>query len=199
MSAESSGGKNGGKGFLEKFAENEKYRRIIIVAGLVGIALIFLSGFLKGGDSGGGGTPAVSSQPTASAEQYADRLEQSLEQIISGIQGAGSAKVLVTLEQTVEYVYATEEKKSDQTTQDKSGTDSAKTETNDSDEKTYVIVRDADGSERAVPVTEVQPVVKGVVVVCDGGDNPTVQQNITNAVTTALHISSIRVCVIKAK
>lgn len=199
MSAESSGGKNGGKGFLEKLAENEKYRRIIIAAGLVGIALIFLSGLLKSGDSGGGGSPPVSSQPTATAEEYADRLEQNLEQILSSIQGAGNAKVLVTLEQTVEYVYATEEKKSNQTTQDKSGTDSQKTETNDSDETTYIVVRDADGSERALPVTEVQPVIKGVVVVCDGGDNPTVQQNITNAVTTALHVSSIRVCVIKAK
>lgn len=199
MSAESSGGKNGGKGFLEKLAENEKYRKVIIGVGLVGIGLIFLSGFLKSGNTGGGTAGTVSSQPAVTAEQYANRLEQSLEQILSGIQGAGNAKVLVTLEQTAEYVYATEEKKSNQAAQDKSGVDSQKTETNDSDEKTYIIVKDADGSERALPVTEVQPVVKGVVVVCDGGDNPTVQQNITSAVTTALHISSIQVCVIKAK
>lgn len=194
MSAEN----NGGKGFLEKLAENEKYRRIIIFAGLIGIALIFLSGFLKSGDKDSN-TEAVSSQPAATAEQYADRLKQDLEQILSNVQGAGNVQVLVTLEQTSEYVYATEEKKSNQTTEDKSGTESQKTETDDSEETTYIIVKDSDGSERALPVTEVQPVIKGVVVVCDGGDNPTVEQNITNAITTALHISSIQVCVIKAK
>lgn len=198
MSAESSGGKNGGNGFLAKLADNEKCRRIIIAAGLIGIALIFLSGFLKSGSSAQANASA-SSQKTVTAEQYADRLEGDLEQILSNIQGAGNAKVLVTLEQTTEYVYATEEKKSSRNTQDKSGSDSERTETNDSGETTYIVVRDADGSERALPVTEVQPVIKGVVVVCDGGDNPTVQQNITSAVTTALHISSIQVCVIKAK
>ena len=47
-------------------------------------------------------------------------------------------------------------------------------------------------------MTEVQPVVKGVVVVCDGGDDPVVQQRVIDAVTTALDITSVRVCVVKA-
>lgn len=60
-------------------------------------------------------------------------------------------------------------------------------------------MKGSDGSEQALAVTEIQPVVKGVVVVCDGGGNPAVQQSVTEAVTTALDISSVRVCVIKAK
>ena len=36
--------------------------------------------------------------------------------------------------------------------------------------------------------------VKGVVVVCSGADNPVVQQNIIDAVTTALDITSVKVC-----
>ena len=40
--------------------------------------------------------------------------------------------------------------------------------------------------------------VKGVVVVCEGGDLPQVQQRIIEAVTTALNISSKRVCVTKS-
>ena len=46
---------------------------------------------------------------------------------------------------------------------------------------------------------EVEPVVKGVIIVCQGGNNPTVQQNIINAVTTALDISSARVCVVQGQ
>ena len=60
-------------------------------------------------------------------------------------------------------------------------------------------MKDADGAQKALKVTEVQPIIKGVVVVCDGGDDPTVQQNVVSAVTTALDITSVRVCVIKAK
>lgn len=39
---------------------------------------------------------------------------------------------------------------------------------------------------------------EGVVVVCEGGDLPQVQQRIIEAVTTALNISSKRVCVTKS-
>lgn len=46
-------------------------------------------------------------------------------------------------------------------------------------------------------VTELQPTVKGVVIVCEGGDQPLVQQRVTDAVTIALNISSKRVCVTK--
>ena len=41
-------------------------------------------------------------------------------------------------------------------------------------------------------------VVKGVVVVCQGGDNAAVSQRIVDAITTALNISSKRVCVTKS-
>ena len=40
--------------------------------------------------------------------------------------------------------------------------------------------------------------VKGVVVVCQGGDNAAVSQRIVDAITTALNISSKRVCVTKS-
>ncbi len=188
--------KEGKETLFDRLAGNEAYRKIIIAACVVGIALIFLSGYFK--------KDAASTQPTASqsvitAEQYASQLENSLADMVTRIQGAGTAKVLVTLERSTQYVYATEEKKSTQTNEDKSDGSTTKNEANDSTETNYILVKDADGAQKAIAVTEVQPIIKGVVVVCDGGDNPAVQQNIINAVTTALDITSVRVCVIKAK
>jgi stage III sporulation protein AG len=106
---------------------------------------------------------------------------------------------MVTLEQTTRDVYATQKKTSNQETSESGESGTGKQEKNDSDETTYLLVKDENGSEKTVQVTEIQPVVKGVVVVCDGGGTPKVQQDITDAVTTALHITSVRVCVIKAK
>jgi stage III sporulation protein AG len=189
--------KKGKESIIEKLINNETYRKFIIIAVLVAIALIFLSGFFKNDNTST--AKATAPQNVVTSEQYAENLEKSLTDIVTRIQGAGAAKVLVTLERSTEYVYATEEKRSNQTTEDKSGGSATKNEANNDTEIKYILVKDADGAQKVVPVTEVQPVIKGVVVVCDGGDNPTVQQNIITAVTTALDITSVRVCVIKAK
>ena len=169
------------KSWFEKFAENETCRKWVVIAGVAGIALIFLSGLFSPGKEE---TQEASSQPAAqSAQAYTQELEQSLAELVTNIQGAGNAKVMVTVERSAEQVYAQEEKRSTQTTEDRGSNNS--TETN------YILVKDADGSQRALAVTEVQPVVKGVVVLCDGGD-------VIDAVTTALDITSVRVCVVKA-
>ena len=106
------------------------------------------------------------------------------------MEGAGDAQVLVTLDRSSEQIYATEERSS------------ARTESTGSDgesETTYFSVRGSDGSEQALPLTELQPVIRGVVVVCPGGGDPAVAERITQAVTTALDISSARVCVVQSK
>lgn len=196
MKAEEKEGKAPKNGLINLLTENDNYRKIIISAGLIGIALIFLSGFLNGGDNTS--QSSTTSKASFTAEEYETRLENNLTNLITKIQGVGNASVMVTLEQTKQSVYAKEEKVSGQTTKDQSD-GSTRDEKDNSNETNYILVRGSDGSEQALSVTEIQPVVKGVVVVCDGGNTPTVQQNVIDAVTTALDISSVRVCVIKAK
>lgn len=43
----------------------------------------------------------------------------------------------------------------------------------------------------------ITPVVRGVVIVCDGGDDPVVINRVMSAVTKSLDISSNKVCVTK--
>jgi stage III sporulation protein AG len=183
-------------GLMCLLAENDRCRKIILGAGLIGIALIFLSGFLTNGDK----TERKNdpSEKEFTAQEYEAHLETKLTDLITKIQGVGNASVMVTLEQTKQSVYAKEEKASGQTTKDQSD-GSTRNEKDQSNETNFTLVKGADGSEQALAVTEIQPVVKGVVVVCDGAGNPAVQQNVIDAVTTALDISSVRVCVIKAK
>ena len=47
-------------------------------------------------------------------------------------------------------------------------------------------------------VTEVLPKVRGVVVVCDGGNDPSVCERVSEVITTALNIPKRRVCVTKS-
>ena len=181
------------KEYLSKFTSNDKFRKIIIIFGLVGIILIFISSFFKGEEKS-----TMTIETKASPQQYSDKLEQSLESIVSSIKGAGKSKVLVTLENTAETVYATEEKKNKEASEDKSNGETTRKKESDDCERKYITIKDSDGSERALAVTELQPKIKGVIVVCSGGDDPLVQQRIISAITTALNITSNRVCVTKS-
>ncbi len=171
----------------------DKVKNIIIVAGLVGIALIFFSSFIKPSSQN---QQEQEESATITAEEYADQLEKNLTEVISSIQGAGPSKVMVTLESGVQTKYATEEKTNSEASQDKdSNGETTRSQQSGDSEITYITVRDANGAERALEITEIQPTVKGVVVVCSGGEDPVVQQRVIDAVTTALNISSKRVCV----
>ncbi len=184
---------------LRKLMENGKYRKILIAVGIGAILLIFLSSYFPKGDKAAEPEAPAETAASLTAEEYTRELEASLTQIIEGIEGAGATKVMVTIEKGVEQVYATEQKKSTQTTQDNLSGEGEKNQAKDDVETNYIIVEDADGAQKALAVTQVQPVVKGVVIVCEGGDNPSVQQRVTDAVTTALNLSSARVCVVKSQ
>ncbi|MGN1051740.1 MAG: hypothetical protein ACI4QE_05510 [Acutalibacteraceae bacterium] len=46
-------------------------------------------------------------------------------------------------------------------------------------------------------VKEIEPAIRGVVVVCEGGENSVVYQRILSAVTKSLGVSSNKVCITK--
>ncbi len=177
---------------MKTIIRKDGFRRIVVALGLIGILLIFLSSFFKTNP-----TKKNTTEVECSTSNYIRQLENNLKNLVSSIKGAGEAKVLVTLESTEETVYATEEKTNKEATEDLlDGQMSKKRETDDT-EKKYIKVRDSDGTERALSVTQIQPVVKGVVIVCEGGDDPQVQQRVTDAIKTALNITSKRVYVTK--
>ena len=177
---------------LNDFTKNPKFVRIIIVLGLVGIGLILLSGLLP--DKTNDEDNQTNSQVAyVSLAQYENNLEQSLADIISSIDGAGKTRVMLTMDSTVEQVYATDKTMSQKDIVN-SGED---TETNKdtSANSTYITVELSDGTQQTVLLKEIQPRVRGVLVVCNGGDNSVVKEKIVDAVTKALDISSSRVSV----
>ncbi len=125
--------------------------RLMIIAGVVGIALIFFSSLDLSGFSG-------KQDDAFSVKAYSEELESNLEEVIAHIQGAGKTKVLLTMENSVEYVY----------------------------------LRDS-----ATKTKEVAPLIRGVLVLCEGGDEPVVVERVTEAVTKALNLSAAKVCITK--
>ena len=180
------------KNWSEKL-KGEKGRRIILIIGIIGILLILVSSYWPKKTT----TTIAKTDEITNLDKYTEEMESRLTDIIQSISDVGKAKVMVTLEGGVEYVYADEQRKSTGKTQDKSGNDTIRTQENDDTQQKLVIVDNPDGGNQALLRLTLQPKVKGVVVVCDGGNQTLVQQRVINAVTTALNISSARVCVIK--
>lgn len=154
--------------------------KVFLVLGCAGVLLIFLSGFFKTEEKK---TPAPES---FSLDTYITDTEQSLKTIISSITGEKSPVVMVTAESSVRQVYATESKSTG--SGERAGT-----------EESYVLVKGSGGIQDPVKVTEIQPVIKGVVVVSAYADNFTVKEKIIDAVRTALDLSSSKVCVVSAQ
>lgn len=178
--------------------EMDKKLKFIVFLGFAGMLLILVSSFWDTGSiKETGAMPENSTEAvTYSSDDYAARLEERLTEMLGGIKGVGRTKVMVTLENTGGYVYAKEEKKNvDTSTEQPAGAQSkTKVYSKENTQETYIII-DNGGKKQALIETEIQPKIKGVVVICDGASNIAVKQSIINVVTTALDIPTTRVCV----
>lgn len=170
---------------LNKYILKFKNPKALIIVGVVGILLIYLSSLFGGSGEVNEGELTSGS---ISLEEYRDRLEEEICEMVENITGSKEVSVVITLESGVRYSYAnieeelesykTESQKESNETQFKNG---------------YVTVKTADGGEKALLITENMPEIRGVAIVCKGGDNEIIGEKIKNSVTAAFNITSKRV------
>lgn len=122
--------------------------------------------------------PITASQASAA---YAQQLEEKLTQVVGSIQGAGKAKVAVTLEASAERVYALDEKDGGET---------------GSRELEHILL-DTEGGQDALVEMTWEPVIRGIAVVCEGADDITVNAQITEAVSVLTGVSTNRISIAK--
>ncbi|MCQ2448750.1 MAG: hypothetical protein MJ132_00980 [Clostridia bacterium] len=166
--------------YKEKLRSAMKKPKGLMIVGLIGILLIFVSTLL----------PKSSAAKTKdfSAEDYRRTLEKSVKELVCRITGDKHSTVVVTLDSGARYVYADSAtaSSSDNVTETGSVQNSNSTHS-------YITVRNESGGEEALPITVYMPQIRGVAIVCQGGDDPTLSEQVQNAVTAALHITSSRV------
>lgn len=124
------------------------------------------------------------------AGDYTRALSAQIAQMVSAITGESEPQVTVTLRTMGETMYATEDKQSEKSAEEYSGESLNRTQ------KTYILVKAADGSQKPLIVTKTEPEIRGVVVVSRGGGDPKMREKIVEAVKTALDLSSTQVCVV---
>ena len=129
------------------------------------------------------------------AKEYTNSLSVQIAQMVAAITGESDPQVTVTLRSMGETVYATEDKQSEKSAEEYSGENLNRTQTDGDTQKTYILIKAADGSQKPLVVTKTEPEIRGVVVVSRYGGDPKAREKIAEAVKTALDLSSTQVCV----
>ena len=181
------------KKILIKFSSSKNKANIIILIGFLGIFLIAFSSFRHKFKNAKNSAKTTSSIKSASSiEEYTNILESKIKKMVSQIEGAGSCDVTITMERGVENVYANSEKK----TQNHGENLSGKPSIQDNVQRDVVVIDDS-GGKHALMVTQKEPIVKGIVIVCEGANNPAVAKQIHDAASKALATPANRISVVK--
>lgn len=141
--------------------------------------------------NGLGGKKAATDSVLSGSEDYVQQLQKQLEDILSQGAGVGKVAVMITLETGVESVYA---QQYDQTEShsEASGQTTTKTES----ANTFVTVGSG-SAQQPLELKQVQPKIRGVLVVCSGAGSDNVKLWITEAVSTLLDLSTNRIAVMQ--
>jgi len=178
---------------LKKWKIN-RWQAFLLAAGLVGLLILSLSS-LPGGErtrvSSSSGTNPAAESIRVDLTDYERELEQRLAEMISAIAGAGETLVMLTLDSGSEPIYATQGK-----TDSRSSFNENSGEEQHSANKEYVIIGAGSG-EQGLVLRMIEPQVRGVAVIAQGGDDIMVRQAIVETVTAVLGIGSNKVSVAK--
>ena len=163
---------------------------VLLAAGLVGLALLCLTS--PPGKTGSQATKNPANESIrVDLTDYEQQLERRLCEIIGAIAGAGETRVMLTLDSGSEPIYATQGK-----SDSKSSYGEGTGEESLSASKEYVIIGSGSG-EQGLVLKMLEPQVRGVAVICRGGDDIIVRQAIVEAVTAVLGVGSNKVSVAK--
>lgn len=137
---------------IKNLKNDKNFIRVIYIIGIVGIVLIFCSTFF------GADNDEDKESLSSSVSSYREDEELRVKEMVESIEGVGTAKVMITMENSGENVYLQDNR-----------------------------------------VKEIEPLVRGALIVCTGGDNPSIKETVLESVTKALNISSDKVCITKLK
>jgi len=183
----------------KKLVENA----IILV--IIGIVIIIAGGaFFGGGEKKAAGKDvqrdkeAETVSKSIDGEQKAD-LEKRLESILSQIEGAGRVSVMITYASGKEIVPAVDTKKTENETQEKDSGGGTRHLNQNDYESRVIYEEDQGGVKRPVIIKEIQPQVKGVVIVADGAGNAQVRENLSRAVQALMDVPIHKIQVFERK
>lgn len=129
-------------------------------------------------------------------ENYTQYLEAHLEEILELIENAGAVRVMVTLEDDGEKIVEKDTESQSESVEEADSEGGTRSSSNHSVKEVSIYQGEEQNGSPYI-TKEMSPVVAGVVVVAQGGDNAVVVRNITEAVQALFDIDTHKIKVIK--
>jgi len=185
------------KKHLESINNKKFINNLFIILGISIIFLIVANYILDSKKEAPNTENEFKSQVSYEEEMdYSAYLEKKLANILSKLEGVGEVNVMVTLENSVEKITATNTTKSTENIVENDGEGGTR-QVQREDLTMQVVTRGSDGS--LLVVKEIKPKVLGVIVIAEGADDPEVKEKLYEAVKTVLGITGNKVQVYSSK
>ena len=166
-------------GFLDKLSGKKK-GILLAVLGIIGILLVIFGTIgEKKKENSAVDKSAVKNSATM---EYIEEIENKIGNITKQITGSDDVRVIVSIASGTEYVYVSNEEVGE-----------------NHSAKEYITVRTENGSNELILLKEICPKVTGISVACRGGDNPEIQAKLIRVISTALGVTSNRICIVGTK
>jgi stage III sporulation protein AG len=190
MEKERETGLSGLSGLLKKWKLG-KWQALVLAGGLAGLLLLCITSLPGSKGAEGGNKNPASESIRVDLTDYERQLEERLCAILGSIAGAGETRVMLTLDCGSEPIYATQGDTDQKSHYGEGGSEEAFRAS-----KEYVVIGTGSGAQGLV-LKMIEPQVRGVAVICQGGDDLLVRQAIVEAVTAVLGVGSNKVSVAK--
>ena len=199
---------------LRKFFRS-KDQRIISYLGLmlaVGVFIMLLSGPLFRNTASRESeiaididAPLYTANTTAPIEEthhfhvYERVLERRLEEVLSLVDGVGQVRVMVTFSQGREMVFAVDRNVNNSATKEEDSQGGTRQQSSQQSQEKTLIITDRSGMDRPLVIKETEPIIGGVMIIAEGGDNILIRDALIRSTSTLLGIDINRVQVMKMK
>lgn len=157
---------------IKAFILKNRTASVLLAIALLGAVLLIFGSDAEGGQ--------ISGENTAN-EEYISAVENKIEQMIKQV-CRGEVTVIVTAESSEEYVYA---ENTEEMTEKNNGEAVRTSRSNQ-----YAVI-----NGQTVIKTVLKPKIRGIAVVCLGGDDPVLQYKIIKLLSCAYGVSEAKICV----
>ena len=144
------------------------------------------------------GELAVRAAAAKPAADYEKELEERIAQLLKSVEGVGKVDVMVVLSSSSEKVYRTDRSENTSTTKEKDASGGERDiASSQSEESTILSQQSGQSGTSPLIQKELYPEISGIVISAQGGDSPTVQAEISQAMEALFGLEPHKIKVLK--
>ena len=133
----------------------------------------------------------------ATEQQYERLLEKRVEDTLECVEGVGKVKVMLTLKSSEEKVVEKDSQREENEITEEDSKGGSRVSEDRSLSHTSIYEQKSDGTQTPYVSKEMVPEIEGMVIAADGGDDPVVVKNLTEAVQALFGVEAHKIKIMK--